>query len=103
MTDGNVTVFKSADGGASWQPADSGLPDDAFVTAIAIDPVHPTTLYAATAGRGVFASTDSGKSWHALNAGLTALDVSALALDATGRTLYAGTFRGGVVSLRPER
>jgi photosystem II stability/assembly factor-like uncharacterized protein len=63
-----VSVFKSDDGGAGWQPADPGLPD-AFVSDIAIDPVQPTTLYAATDRFGVFRSTDSGKSWQSLNAG----------------------------------
>ena len=70
------------------------------MTALAIDRVHPTTLYAATAGRGVFRSRDAGKSCQSLNAGLTELNVTALALDATGQTLYAGTAGGGVVSLR---
>ena len=68
------------------------------MTALAVDPIHPTTLYAAT-GSGVFRSTDAGKNWHSLNAGLTVHDVRALALDATGQTLYAGTWGGGVVSL----
>jgi hypothetical protein len=57
-------------------------------------------LYAATRTRGVFRSTDSGKSWHPVNAGLADHDIRALALDATGKTLYAGTASGGVVSLR---
>jgi photosystem II stability/assembly factor-like uncharacterized protein len=109
---GEGAVFKSTDGGTSWQPANSGLHVGVYaksfnstvgVTALAIDPVHPTTLYAATGGSGVFRSTDSGKSWQSLNAGLTALDVRALALDATGQTLYAGTVGGGVVSVHPKR
>jgi hypothetical protein len=41
------------------------------------------------------------ESWQPLNAGLSVLDVRTLALDATGRTLYAGTAGGGVVSLHP--
>ena len=100
-------VFKSTDGGASWQPASSGLQLHARVhlsgvTALAVDPVHPTTLYAATSWGGVFRSTNSGQSWQSLNAGLTALNVTTLALDATGQTLYAGTAGGGVVSLRAK-
>ncbi len=106
-------VLKSTDGGASWQPANSGLPRQRFkqhtgkwitytvdVTALAIDPTHPETLYAATGWRGIFQSTDAGKHWHPFNAGLTNHDVRALALDATGQTLYAGTAGGGVVNLR---
>ncbi len=113
---GEGSVFRSTDGGTSWQPADSGLPrlrvktdggkwitQAVGVNALAIDPARPTTLYAAAYGRGVFRSTNSGKSWQPFNAGLTLLDVRALGLDATGQTLYAGTQGGGVVSLRSKR
>jgi photosystem II stability/assembly factor-like uncharacterized protein len=114
---GGGGVFRSSDGGTSWQPVNSGLPRRRFkrrdngkwttytdgVTALAIDPAHPTTLYAAAFERGVFRSTDSGRSWQPLNAGLPVLDVLALALDPTDKILYAGTSGGGVVSLYPAR
>jgi hypothetical protein len=93
------TFLRCESGGTSWQTADAGLPRFAVVTALAIDPVHPTTLYVAMRAHGVFESTDSGQSWHSLNAGLSVLDVRTLALDATGRTLYAGTSGAGVVTL----
>ncbi len=110
-------VFKSIDGGASWHRASSGLPrirmkaitvtgevtwitQTVWVTAVAVDPAHPETLYTATAGSGIFRSTDAGESWHPFNAGLTVLDVISLGIDARGRTLYAGTAGGGVVALR---
>ena len=113
-TGGEHSVLKSTDGGTTWLPSDSGLPRSRVkdrnragkwltfnveVTALAIDPAHPETLYAAPSSRGVFRSTDSGKSWHAFNAGLANHDVRALALDASGQTLYAGTSGGGVVSV----
>ena len=113
---GAGAVFKSTDGGATWEPESTGLrirmkvvtvsggvrwiTEAVGVAALAIDPAHPNTLYAATRGSGVFRSTDAGKSWHSLNAGLTVHDVRALALDATSRTLYAGTAGRGVVGLR---
>ena len=71
----------------------------AGITALAIDPANPSTLYVATSGRGIFRSTDAGSSWHPFNAGLAVLDIKSLAIDATGRTLYAGSFGGGVVAL----
>ena len=70
------------------------------IAALAIDPANPTTLYAATSGRGIFRSTDSGRRWHPFNAGLAVLDIKSLAIDKTGRTLYAGTVNAGVVALR---
>jgi photosystem II stability/assembly factor-like uncharacterized protein len=107
-------VLKSVDGGASWRRADSGLPrlrlknretGKPYVvvdapTALVIDPIQTTTLYAAVYQHGVFRSTNAGKSWQPLNAGLDGLDVRTLALDPTGTTLYAGTSGGGVVSFR---
>ncbi len=109
-------VFKSTDGGAGWQPASTGLPRITLkgttaagkvtswtgtvgITALAVDPARPATLYTATSGSGIFRSTDAGRTWRPFNAGLDVFDVASLAIDATGRTLYAGTVRGGVVAL----
>ena len=45
----------------------------------------------------MFKSTDGGGKWDAVNTGLTATNVLALAVDpATPATLYAGTDGGGV-------
>ena len=66
-------ILKSTDNGASWTPANSGLPTyGGFqfpVSALAIDPQNPLTLYAGTA-YGMFKSTDGGTSWNAINSGL---------------------------------
>ena len=47
-------MFKSTDGGATWNALNAGLTNP-VVTALAIDPAMPTTLYAGTIGDGVFA------------------------------------------------
>lgn len=98
---GGRGLFKSIDGGANWQPASTGLTAAQVtgITVLAIDPANPTTLYAASFGSGIFRSTDAGSSWHPFNAGLADLEVKSLAVDATGRTLYAGSAGGGVVTL----
>src|SRR5881296_269434 len=60
------------------------------IIALAIDPLTPTTLYAATDGGGLYKTTDGGASWNAT--GLTNISVLALAIDPlTPTTLYAGT------------
>jgi len=76
-------------------------PEGGNVSALAIDPATPATLYAGTWGGGVFKSTNGGESWSAVNTGLTNTDVRALAIDPdTPATLYAGTWGGGVFSIQ---
>ena len=70
-------------------------PYGGWVSAIAIDPQTPTTLYAGT-GVGIFKSSNGGANWTAINSGLpTNVSVNTLAIDPqTPATLYAGTFTG---------
>lgn len=79
-------VFKSVDGGAHWQAANTGLANT-FVRALAIDPVNANTLYAGTSGvpmgmttyegSGVYKSTDGGAHWEDVTAGLRKLAIHA--------------------------
>jgi photosystem II stability/assembly factor-like uncharacterized protein len=57
-------VYKSTDGGTSWDRADAGL-TGIDVCVLAIDPVNTATVYTA-AGSDVFKSVDSGASWTKL-------------------------------------
>ncbi len=80
-------MFRSADGGQSWQAASAGLPNT-WVQALA---VGGDALYAGTYG-GVFRSADGGQNWQAASAGLTNSYVNALTVG--GDALYAGTYGG---------
>lgn len=76
-----------------------GLPAPGPVVAVAIDPLNPKTLYAGTAGGGVFKSTDGGMSWSPTS--LTNVGVSALAIaprtdPADPAILFASTDGGDV-------
>jgi photosystem II stability/assembly factor-like uncharacterized protein len=93
--DHDTGVFKSTDGGESW----NGVGPSAIVLALAIDPSQPKTIYAGTLGKGVFKTTDGGESWSSFNTGLTNLTVAALALDGPGTELHAAT-PGGIFSYR---
>ncbi len=63
-------VYKSADAGKTWQFA--GLRDAHSISAILVDPKNPDIVYVASMGhvfapdpnRGIFKSTDGGKSWN---------------------------------------
>jgi photosystem II stability/assembly factor-like uncharacterized protein len=62
----------SSDGGRSWQPSNQGMPSTS-VTHLVLDPSSPAgarTLYACGFGRGVYKSTDDGKTWTLKNSGL---------------------------------
>ena len=68
---GGIAV--SENGGRSWQPVTEGVPAEAVVTHLVIDPESPQdsrTLYACGFGSGVFKSTDGGRQWNACNNGL---------------------------------
>jgi photosystem II stability/assembly factor-like uncharacterized protein len=86
-------VFKSADGGTTWNAASRGLLDDRMV-ALAVNPRNPGDLVAASEV-GVFASSDGAASWSASDLG-GQLDsdelLVSLAFDpARPGTVYAGT------------
>ncbi|HEY2740499.1 MAG TPA: hypothetical protein VGK45_18950, partial [Thermoanaerobaculia bacterium] len=95
-------VGRSTDNGATWTISNAGIPSFLLVTSLAIDPIHPSTLYAATSN-AVFRSTDSGATWAKLGTGLEDVIVYEIKLDPIDpRILYAATFGGGVMRLRME-
>jgi len=91
-------VFKSTDNGGSWSRLD-GLPNsfqyDPYLnagTALAIDPLHTSTIYAGISEHGLFKSNDAGASWSAINTDLPKdfPVVNALAVDPVNTdTVYA--------------
>jgi photosystem II stability/assembly factor-like uncharacterized protein len=64
-------IFKSTDGGASWQAANA-RPSIIETTALAADPVNPDSVYAAAGYDGIFKTVDHGANWK----GLAALRIS---------------------------
>ncbi len=80
-------VFKSEDGGRSWQKvALSPKHPHLDVMAIAPDPKDPLTVFVGTHEAGVLKTTDGGATWTEVNTGLSGLDVHGLALDPTTPT-----------------
>src|SRR5947209_20438307 len=64
-------VFRSDDGGATWQPASNGL-NATPVTSVAVDPEQPSVLYAAMPGLGISKTLNAGVSWQPVDDGLPA-------------------------------
>ncbi|MBV8547781.1 MAG: sialidase [Acidobacteria bacterium] len=105
-------IYKSTDGGDNW--TNLGLPNSERITKIAIDPGDTNTVYVCVPGklwsdsddRGVYKTSDGGKSWTKVLKGSNAsTGCSMLTMDRSNpKTLYAGmwdfrrkgwTFRSG--------
>jgi uncharacterized protein (TIGR03437 family) len=79
---GDLGIFKSLDGGVTWTQANTGIAGT-NVQAVAIDPVHPKTLYAATNGASstaVYKTTDGANTWTLIDVPVST--ISQLAVDA---------------------
>ncbi|HEY7347901.1 MAG TPA: glycosyl hydrolase [Ktedonobacterales bacterium] len=63
---------------------------------LAADPLQPERLYCGTFGRGLWCSTDAGRSWHPAGEGIRSPQLMAVAVSPTERVgtwgvVYAGT------------
>ena len=91
-------VFKSTDQGESWVPV--GL-QGTTVHALAIDPEHPGTMFAAADAEGILRTTDGGATWR--EAGLKGQKITGLTLDPSNTDiLYATTPNSGLGVFKSE-
>ncbi len=65
LADDQPYVYRTHDGGKTWQNVVSGIPDGAFVNCVREDPKQKGLLYAATELR-VYVSFDDGDQWQPL-------------------------------------
>jgi len=91
-------AYKSTDGGAHWKTIRRGIESVTQITAIAVDPHRPQTLFLSTFGDAPYRSVDGGGHWTRVAAGLgTEPDIRSLAVDpARSSTVYAGSPQEGV-------
>lgn len=81
-------LFRSEDAGDTWEPVSGfndhprwaewtaagqdGTPDGSLLHSVLVDPRDPRHLYVGLSGGGSFESTDGGRDWRPLNAGVSA-------------------------------
>jgi Calx-beta domain-containing protein/beta-propeller repeat-containing protein/carboxypeptidase family protein len=98
------SLYKSVDSAGTWSNDNYGFTatgccGNSEVNLLVIDPTAPSTIYAGS-GVGVFKSTNGGRTWSAMNNGLSvALNVAGLAIDPlTPSTVYIAVNNFGLGS-----
>ena len=100
-------IYRSPDWGNRWDLSLASAGSGGWFTSLTIDPSDPSVIFAtmnSLDGRALFKSTDGGKSWRAITAGMkipngvydgTISDIRSLAIDPRdSKVMYAGTARG---------
>jgi hypothetical protein len=88
LDDRSPWIYVTHDFGANWRRADAGLPAEAWVNVVRVDPKHTGLLYAGTR-QGVFVSFDDGAHWSPLQLNLPTTGVNDLLVK--GRDLVIAT------------
>jgi len=83
--------------GASWRQTGRNLPAGVCGTAIALDPRDSRKLWVGTAGKGLFFSSDGGRTFQSMRRGLETAQIGGLQFDPENPArLYAGAAEKGV-------
>lgn len=90
-------IFVSTNGGDTWKQANDALSQDAHVTALAVHPNHPQTVFAATANHGLLYTQDGGQSWQVIGGGLPSTNAASVAISLTDpQIIFAGFFNQAI-------
>jgi hypothetical protein len=74
--DMNAKIFKSYNGGSSWDPSNIALSSYSKFSDLLVSPEDSNIVYAATTLDGAYISTNAGLSWESANSGLLADNIS---------------------------
>jgi photosystem II stability/assembly factor-like uncharacterized protein len=79
LADNKPYIYRTHDGGKTWQNTVNGIPDGAFVNSVKEDPEQKGLLYAATELR-VYVSFDDGDDWQPLQLNMPVTSVRDIVL-----------------------
>jgi len=72
-------IYRTHDGGQSWEEIVNGIPSDEVVNAVREDPLRPGLLFAGTE-RAVYFSVDDGEQWQPLRLNMPATSIRDLVI-----------------------
>ena len=87
-------IYKSANGGKSWEGIASDLPNRGTVYSLVEDPINPDLLFAGTEF-GLFFTLNGGENWAQLKGGLPTIAVKDIAIQERENDLVLATFGRG--------
>ena len=93
------SLYRSENGGDTWQNSGAGMEPNGSVSSIVFDPVNDGIIYASDILSGVYRSEDTGKTWTKINVGLQSRAISELAISSNGNHVYAGSHEDGMYRL----
>jgi photosystem II stability/assembly factor-like uncharacterized protein len=89
IEDYKAYLYRTRDGGKSWQSIANGFPDGAFANVVREDPVRRGLLYAGTEA-GIYVSFDDGDHWQPLQMNLPNVSIRDIAFH--GDDVVIATF-----------
>jgi photosystem II stability/assembly factor-like uncharacterized protein len=89
IEDYKAYLYRTRDGGKSWEQVANGIPDGAYVNAVREDPARRGLLYAGTE-TGIYVSFDDGDHWQPLQLNLPTASVRDIAIH--GDDVVVATF-----------
>lgn len=82
-------LYRSTDGGVTWQMMDLHLPRPNLMTQVLIDPWNAGSVWVGTLDSGLYHSADGGHTWVHMHQGGLPAEAAVNTLTATGRVVYA--------------
>ena len=87
---GRAGLFRSTNGGGTWQPAGRQPAADETILSLAVSPRSPRTLWLVTDRNGLFRSADGGDTWTATGPKPLRHAAAVAVAPSSPRTVYAG-------------
>lgn len=107
---GNTGIWKTTDGGTTWTNTTSSITSSGFWSSVAIDPLTPSTLYAAvgnvtgSVANGVYKTSNGGTTWTRLpeaSSGLNAGRITIAVAPSMPHVLYVAVHGTGGTGSTP--